>query len=284
MMRQLFKFLHVFYLIALLISESIWVGLITKDSWTRRKRRVLLLQRYSSKALKALNIDVYDLGERHTAQPSALYVGNHLSYVDILVIASRLPTCFVTSVEVRQMPGIGWLTELGGCIYVERRSRAYLGAEIYELSEALIKGLNVTIFPEATSTDGTEVLRFRRPLYQAAINSLSPVKSFCLNYLSLSGEKVEQNNRNKICWYGKMPFLPHLWSLAGEENVRVRVHWLATLFPYQNDELTTTAHLAESTYKLVQQTFIPLGPINVIEKETGQDILSWPVHEGGLMT
>ncbi|APJ02589.1 1-acyl-sn-glycerol-3-phosphate acyltransferase [Silvanigrella aquatica] len=43
--------------------------------------------------------------------------------------------------------------------------------EIKNISNILISGFNVIIFPEATTSDGSMLLDFKRPLFNSAINS-----------------------------------------------------------------------------------------------------------------
>ena len=111
-----------------------------------------------------------------------LIVCNHLSYLDVLIISQFIPCSFVTSKEMKRTPFLGQLCSLGGCLFVDRQNRNNLSGEVQELTTALKNGLNVTIFPEATSTNGQCVIRFRRPLFQAAINSKSKVLPIVLNY------------------------------------------------------------------------------------------------------
>jgi 1-acyl-sn-glycerol-3-phosphate acyltransferase len=98
-------------------------------------------------------------------------VSNHLSYIDILLISSVLPTSFVTSVEMKNTPFLGQIIQLAGCLFVERRNKKNIMNEIGDIENALNKGLNVTVFPEATSTNGEQVLKFKRSLFMNFQNS-----------------------------------------------------------------------------------------------------------------
>jgi 1-acyl-sn-glycerol-3-phosphate acyltransferase len=59
-----------------------------------------------------------------------LYVGNHLSYLDVLAIGCCYPVLFVTSVDMGERKSEGWITSNAGSVYVERR-RDKLDAEVY---------------------------------------------------------------------------------------------------------------------------------------------------------
>jgi 1-acyl-sn-glycerol-3-phosphate acyltransferase len=188
-------------------------------------------------------------------QPSLLgrlMAANHMGYLDVLALASTYPCLFITSVEVREMPFLGLLTRMGGCLYVERRSKNGLPQEVQEITEALRAGHSVLFFPEATSTNADEVLRFRRPLFQAAIDSSCPVQPLTLNYVSVSYEPFRRSNRDVVCWYGNMSFLPHLLKLFSQTEVTCMI----TEHEMICSENRSKEELAEESHQQVKDHFI----------------------------
>lgn len=181
-----------------------------------------------------------------------LIVSNHLSYLDIMIISSFFPTCFVTSKEMKETPFLGQMCLLGGCLFVERRSRAGITNEIQELTDALDDGLNIVIFPEATSTNGESVIRFRRPLFQAAINSHSKVLPLCLNYRTLDGEKLTLKNRDKVFWYGDMSFLDHVLKLFSHKSIVAELTVMPSLSSEHFQDKNT---LADTCFELISKEF-----------------------------
>lgn len=167
-----------------------------------------------------------------------LIVCNHLTYLDILILSSYFSTSFVTSQEMKETPILGQLCLLGGCFFVERRKRSGIRDEIRELSEALGKGHNIVIFPEATSTNGEAVIKFRRPLFQAAFDSGTRILPVCLNYRTLNNEKITLLNRDKVFWYGDMSFFTHAMTLLSQTGVEAELTVLNELhvndFPDKN--------------------------------------------------
>lgn len=202
--------------------------------------------------LKIFNVKVRKNFAPIDPHENYLIVSNHLSYLDILIISSYFPTCFVTSNEMKETPFLGHLCMLGGCLFVERRSRSGLTAEVQELSNALADGLNVVIFPEATSTNGEAVIRFRRPLFQAAVNSHSKVLPVCLNYRTLDGEKLTLKNRDKVFWYGDMAFLEHALKLFAHKNI---VAELTVMKSLDANDFEGKNELAEKCFELVSEEY-----------------------------
>jgi 1-acyl-sn-glycerol-3-phosphate acyltransferase len=193
--------------------------------------------------------------EQFHQEKSALLAGNHVSYMDVIVIASSLKTCFVTSVEIKETPGLGHLCMMAGCLFVERRSRSTLHKEIGELQEGLERDLTVTIFPEATSTNAEGILRFRRPLFLSAVQGQKPVIPICINYRMIGNEPLSLKNRDSICWYGDMDFLPHLWKLCGLGRLEADLHFLTPIKVKNSDDAGNIAALAQAA---VESAFRPV--------------------------
>jgi 1-acyl-sn-glycerol-3-phosphate acyltransferase len=224
------RFVAIFVMILFYLVHMSLIWALHRDRWRRVRRANELLMLWSRVGLKILNVKVNTVGfENLNNIGNTLFVGNHLSYLDVLVISSRVPACFVTSMEIRRTPLLGQICMMAGCLFVDRRSRANLRSEVRELSEGLAWGVNVAIFPEGTSTNGTEVLRFRRPLFMSAVASGRPVLPFCLNYRRVGGDPINLVTRDKVFWYGDMSFAPHLWALSGSGGVDVDLHFLSPI-------------------------------------------------------
>lgn len=250
---QAITFVHVIFMMLsfLLVTGVLYIFVRNKKRQTRIG--VFLLTYYSRYGLWIFKVKV-NLKNFWPGE-NALYVCNHLSYLDVLVIASHIRTCFVTSVEVRETPFLGQLCQMAGCLFVERRNKLNILVEIKELTEALNSKLNVSIFPEATSSNGSELLRFRKPLYFAAVEAKRPVIPLCLNYLTAAGKPITQANRDDVFWYGTMDFAPHLWRLIGTRGVTVDLIFGE---PLQPTEFTELPDLVMASQKAIENVFIPI--------------------------
>ncbi|MFH2093461.1 MAG: 1-acyl-sn-glycerol-3-phosphate acyltransferase [Pseudomonadota bacterium] len=205
---------------------------------------------FSKLVLRLLGCRITCTGEKKLRPGNYLIVANHVSYLDVLILASRFPSCFVTSQEVRETLFLGAVTTLAGCIFVERRSRQFLQQETCQISQALKKNLSVVIFPEGTSTNGDTVLRFRQPLFRAAIDSKKNVLPVSIVYQKINGVPVDAYNRDAIFWYGDMEFKDHFIGLAGINHIQVTLNICRPLFSpafEQCDALSVSAHDAVKT-------------------------------------
>jgi 1-acyl-sn-glycerol-3-phosphate acyltransferase len=209
---------------------SLLITLLSGGSFEKaRPHLAKLVTLVSSTGLKIFGIKVVQNFKKTQFEENYLIVSNHLSYTDILVISSFFPCCFVTSKEMKNTPFLGQLCLLGGCLFVDRKNRKHIHSEVKELTNALELGLNVVIFPEATSTNGSSVIAFKRPLFQAAIDSNSLVLPVCLNYRTIDSKPVTLENRDTVCWYGDMTFLNHVVKIFSHKKIVVELNILSPL-------------------------------------------------------
>lgn len=248
---KLFAFTLVIILFVL-ISLPFYPFLYVNKSFTRKT--LLRLVSISSKLmLKVLNIKVdYKIPSSFKKNSNYLIVANHLSYLDILILSAKFPSCFVTSFEVRKSPFLGQLSILAGCLFVDRQDKSNLKNEVIELREALKDGLSVTVFPEATSTNGEEILRFRKPLFEASIATQKQILPITINYQTIEGQKIDRLNRDIVCWYGEMAFFNHFLKIVNIKNIQVEV---LTAEPFSPAILSSidlamkSHHIVKSNYK-----------------------------------
>jgi lyso-ornithine lipid O-acyltransferase len=93
-----------------------------------------------------------------------VFISNHVSWIDILVIAGASGSAFVAKAEIRAAPVVGWLSTLNRTVFVSREDRSGVGGQIERLREALAETWSVTIFPEGTTDDGRSLLSFKSSL------------------------------------------------------------------------------------------------------------------------
>ncbi|WP_373488352.1 lysophospholipid acyltransferase family protein [Blastomonas sp.] len=94
------------------------------------------------------------------------YISNHLSWLDIPVIAGRNGSSFVAQDGIKTWPVVGWLCRLNNTVFVSRGNRMGIAGQINELREALVETWAITVFPEGTTSDGSGLLPFKSPLLQ----------------------------------------------------------------------------------------------------------------------
>lgn len=167
---------------------------------------------------------------RPSSQSHCLFVANHVGFVDIFLLAATRPTLFITSIELKETPGIGILTEMGGCLYVERRSRSNIQNELMWIRNALEEGFNVVLFPEAKSTDGQKVYPFKRTLLTAVSGTTIPIQPAVINYRKANGEKMSAKYRDNLFWYDDIGFHKMTWKLLQLWSFEVEIEFLQPVY------------------------------------------------------
>lgn len=172
-----------------------------------------------------------------------LIASNHLSYLDIVVIAAVAPGIFVSKSEVRHWPVIGILSCWSGTLYLRRTHRTDLARVGREVAALLEDKERVVIFPEGTSTDGKRVLSFHSSLFWPAETTRSPVTPCFLKYR-------EPGNKpgHRVCFHGRALFLPHFLNLLALECIEAEL-----VFGKPIAGATTRKQLAQAAHASVCQ-------------------------------
>lgn len=157
----------------------------------------------------------------------AIFVANHVSYLDIPVLGAVINPTFVAKREVAGWPALGWLARTNGTIFVERaRCRAH--GQCRTLNERLGAGDSLLFFPEGTSSAGERVLPFKSALFAAAERRVGdveirvqPVTVAYIRYRD--GRRLSGALRDRYAWYGDMTLVDHLYAVFGLEGADIEV-------------------------------------------------------------
>ena len=164
--------------------------------------------------------------EGELAAGPALIVSNHLSWLDIPVLGSRVAGSFVAKAEVAAMPLVGALADMAETIYVERERRQAAGDQADAISQRLAQGQRVILFPEGTSNDGVRILPFKSSLF-APVETLNRpdlvVQPLTLAYTELNGMPLTRNRQLDIAWIGDMELAPHAFDVMKLGRLRARI-------------------------------------------------------------
>ncbi|MBC7950686.1 MAG: 1-acyl-sn-glycerol-3-phosphate acyltransferase [Rhodospirillaceae bacterium] len=161
-----------------------------------------------------------------TAKP-VLFIANHASYLDIIVLGSLLEANFVAKSEVAGWPGFGFLSRIAQTVFVDRK-RGATHKERDALSTRLAAGDSLILFPEGTSNDGNRVLPFKSSLFavaqmRGADGAILPVQPISVAYTRLDGHPMCRAFRPFYAWYGDMTLAGHLFALLGLGQLTVEV-------------------------------------------------------------
>ena len=173
------------------------------------ERRARWVQQTARGILASLGIEYRVEGQPPTR---GLVVCNHLSYIDILVLSAAMPCFFVAKIEIGGWPFFGKAARSGGTIFVDRSSLASAQSVAEQMTERLMLPIPIPVllFPEGTSTDGSEVIRFHSRLIDPATSLRVPITTVAIRYAIEDGTEERE-----LCWYGDETFVNHLWKVLG---------------------------------------------------------------------
>lgn len=175
-----------------------------------------------------------------------LVIANHFGYLDPVALLAAMPAAFVTSTEMRDTPLLGTIAKGAGCVFVERRDRRRAEADMVMVAGLLEAGLPVVVYPEGTSSDGSGVLPFKPPLLQAALRAGRPLLPLVARFTAVDRVRPDRRARDRVCWYGDMTFLPHVWSFFALDRVDVAYQPLARLVPDPGEDRKALARRAHA--------------------------------------
>ncbi|HWD18590.1 MAG TPA: lysophospholipid acyltransferase family protein [Verrucomicrobiae bacterium] len=155
-----------------------------------------------------------------TLPPSGLLICNHLSYLDIVLLAALTPAVFVAKRDVKHWPVFGWFARQGGTIFIDRQRRSDVGRVNCEIASALDAGALVILFPEGTSSGGDRVLPFKSSLLEPAAASRRPISVGAISYRVDDGDAAEE-----VCYWKDHTLVPHLFNLLGKGEIRATVRF-----------------------------------------------------------
>ncbi|OAN65495.1 lysophospholipid acyltransferase family protein [Magnetospirillum moscoviense] len=175
---------------------------------------------------RLVGFDIVVRGRIETTRP-ALFIANHASYLDIIVLGSLIDANFVAKSEVANWPGFGFLSRIAQTVFVDRK-RGGTARERDLLQSCLNAGRSLILFPEGTSNDGNRVLPFKSSLFAVAEDAartgqILPVQPVSVAYTRLDGLPLTRAMRQFYAWYGDMTLAGHLPAALGLGRVTIEV-------------------------------------------------------------
>nr|WP_283773366.1 lysophospholipid acyltransferase family protein [Altererythrobacter sp. KTW20L] len=160
-------------------------------------------------------------------------LGNHLSWIDVLVLAGASRTAFVAHAGLSDHLALEWLCLQNDTLFVTRDQRGTVAAQVGMVVERLGRR-RLTIFPEATTGDGRTLLPFRSSLL-SAVERLPhdiTVQPFALDF----------EDAKAIAWVGDEPGLTNFRKImARTKPILLTIRFLE---PLNGAELTNRKTMA----------------------------------------
>jgi 1-acyl-sn-glycerol-3-phosphate acyltransferase len=182
------------------------------------------------------------LKERSKNKTPKLYVSNHVSFMDTLILLKTLgDVSFVAKSDIASWTGINKIAELGNTIFVEKGK---CGAGIPPLHKGMTKVFNdnrsILGFPEGTTSDGSNIQNLKTGLLSIFHKNASDIKiekepliqPLVIKFTRVAGKDVDNDPslRSAFAWQG-MPIGEHLKNIFGQSSINVEVRVLDEINP-----------------------------------------------------
>lgn len=151
-------------------------------------RRDGIIERWCREVLDILHVSVSVHGRPMPRNASpVMFVANHVSWMDVLLLNACRRMRFVAKMEVRSWPLIGWIAARTDTVFFKRTSPHQLARVMQSMTAMLGRGDCIALFPEGTTTDGTSVHTFHSGLFESAIRANAPIRPVGISYLRPDG-------------------------------------------------------------------------------------------------
>ncbi len=213
-LRSVYRFLYfIFYTLGAMVPYF-WAVLRGESRQEAgRKLRQRWLRQVPDKV--GLRLDVK--GTPFTG--TCLYVGNHISYIDPVLVLKYVEANVVAKAEVAKWPLVGFGASIVGTIFVQRDQKSSRDETAKAIREALESGKSILVFPEGTTSGGPGTLPFRPRSFDAAHLAGVAVQPIAIAYES-----------SKAAYIGTDTFIPHFFRFFQLKEIKAHIHFGPALY------------------------------------------------------
>jgi len=223
-------------------------GLFIRSPAKREAWRRTCFRCWARHASRILGVECSIEGRPPT--PPFLLVCNHLSYVDVIVLASLVDGRFVAKRDVASWSLLGGPIRAAGTIFVDRNRHPDLVRVNEVMQEALGRGEGIVFFPEGTSSNGADVLPFKSSLLAFAAGQQYPVHYAAISYRTPANTPSPDGT---VCWWGDMDFPDHFMKFLRIQKVHTSI-----VFGDEPVREPNRKVLANKLHEAVQRAFTPV--------------------------
>jgi len=202
--------------------EIVWV-LFTRPK--TRAARAGWLSQLTRRVMRTIGMTFTTIGP---VPMSGAVVSNHLTFFDIFFHAALRPCVFISKIELRKMPLLGWISMMSGTVYVSRGAGGSAAKAAEGMGRGFRDGLPVVFFPEGTTgIDSRAIMTFRSGLLAQAIMLEQPVICAYIHY-EFSPVDIAAGKTPEHDFYWGRQSLPRLiWEVLGLHQIHGVIEFAA---------------------------------------------------------
>jgi 1-acyl-sn-glycerol-3-phosphate acyltransferase len=214
--------------------------------FAKKALRLKLIQWWCKHLLSAFNIRVIASGHvppSNTPPTNTMVVANHISWADIHALNSVVPLRFIAKSEIKTWPIFGYLAIKANALFIDRTKRHDAARIVNATAQSLEDGDNLCLFPEGTTTDGTEIKLFKSSLIQAAIHSNAIILPVAIRY-----PRPDGSTNTEVAYAGETTLSESMQQVLSQKHPVVELHFLAPIYTKdlaEKDRRTLTRHIQD---------------------------------------
>jgi len=221
-------FLGLFLLLSYLMFPIEWlIGKINKKAKDYSSLRIV--QWGFGVILRIAGTKITVIGKENMPDEAALYVGNHRSFFDILIMYVQCKdlTGFVAKDSMNKIPSLRVWMRYVYCLFLDRKDIKQGMKTILQAIEYVKQGVSIAIFPEGTRNTGEELsmLPFKEGSFKIALKTGCPIVPVAIN----NSAEIFENHLPKlkkthvVIEYGN-PIYPSELSIEEKKHVGMTCH------------------------------------------------------------
>ena len=234
---------------ATLALSWVLIGLLTLilvSPFVGQRARLEINRRWSGVLLTLCGVEVSHSG-LPISQGPALWVINHVSWLDIFAINHVRAAVFIAKSEIRRWPLLGWLVAGADTIFIERASRHAVQKVGRAMQDTFERGQVVGLFPEGTTSQGYDLLPFYANLFEPARRAGVPIQPVALLFFH-HGVRSDF-----AAFVGEENLMQNLWRVLGGKGVRIEVEFLPPVWTPETTPAPTRAELGRQAHQMLRQ-------------------------------
>ncbi|MGW0818115.1 lysophospholipid acyltransferase family protein [Streptomyces viridiviolaceus] len=170
-----------------------------------------------------------------------LLVANHVSWLDIPLLAAVRPARMLAKSDIRRWPVAGALAARGGALFIERDRLRALPDTVAAIAGVLREGAAVAAFPEGSTWCGRAQGRFHRAVFQAALDAGVPVQPVRIRYRT-----GDRSLSTTPAFVGEDTLLASLWRVASARGLTAELDVRPVIAPGGHADRRCLAEAAQT--------------------------------------
>lgn len=214
-----------------LCCQLLWGLLLSVTSFARGDAlcRHAIIRSWSRELLHRAGVEVRAIGFPADADRPVTLVANHVSWADIFALNTQHACHFIAKSELRSWPLAGRLLTNVGTIFINRSERKDTHRLKRVVHDLLAAGETVAVFPEGTTSDGHDVLKFHASLLAPIVAAEGEVWVVAIRYLRRSARGHGEERTDAAVYIGDMTLLQSLRAIHRVAPVIAELRFLESI-------------------------------------------------------